>query len=407
MQEAYLRRQSADDVENERAWLTTVTTRLAIDVLRSARVRREAYEGSWLPEPLVEAEAPGAVESEESVSLAMLVLLERLSPVERAVFVLRESFDVDFDEIAAIVDKSEANCRQILARARRRIDDERPRFDADPRERRALAARFLAAAREGDLEGLRRRARTRRRPDRRRRRHRPLDPAPDGRRRGRGPRDRRRSTARSTSGASPSSRPGSTASRASERSPRTASSSTWSASTSWTATWWRSARCSTRTSSRTSARSRIWVCALQRAVKSQICNVACRSVCRDGSIIRGVGNETPAYDSLRSPPPSADELIARLGGAPARAGDVWRSCLRRGSIASRSRGAWRRGGCIAWHGACMRSGMWRSLGRARFSRPCWRPVRGRRWAIWPLRSTGRCVSTGPPLLMSLSRAGAA
>ncbi len=154
VQEAYLRRQSADDVSNERAWLTTVTTRLAIDVLRSARVRREAYEGAWLPEPLVEAEAPSAVESEESVSLAMLVLLERLSPVERAVFVLRESFDVDFATIASIVDKSEANCRQILARARRRIDDERPRFDADPRERRALAARFLAAAREGDLDGL-------------------------------------------------------------------------------------------------------------------------------------------------------------------------------------------------------------------------------------------------------------
>ena len=141
-------------VSNERAWLTTVTTRLAIDVLRSARVRREAYVGEWLPEPLVEAEAPSAVESEESVSLAMLVLLERLSPVERAVFVLRESFDVDFATIASIVDRSEANCRQILVRARRRIDDERPRFDADPRERRALAARFLAAAREGDLDGL-------------------------------------------------------------------------------------------------------------------------------------------------------------------------------------------------------------------------------------------------------------
>ena len=84
----------------------------------------------------------------------MLVLLERLSPVERAVFVLRESFDFDFAEIAAIVERSEDNCRQILARARRRVDDERPRFDADPRERRALAARFLAAAREGDLDGL-------------------------------------------------------------------------------------------------------------------------------------------------------------------------------------------------------------------------------------------------------------
>jgi len=117
-------------------------------------VRREAYVGEWLPEPLVEAEAPLAVESEESVSLAMLVVLERLSPVERAVFVLRESFDLEFPEIAGIVDRSEANVRQILSRARRRLGDERPRFDADPHERRALAARFLAAAREGDLAGL-------------------------------------------------------------------------------------------------------------------------------------------------------------------------------------------------------------------------------------------------------------
>ena len=95
--------------------MTTVTTRLAIDVLRSARVRRESYVGEWLPEPLVEPEAPAVVEAEESVSLAMLVLLERLNPVERAVFVLRESFDVDFAEIAAIVDRSEDNCRQILS----------------------------------------------------------------------------------------------------------------------------------------------------------------------------------------------------------------------------------------------------------------------------------------------------
>ena len=101
--------------------MTTVTTRLAIDVLRSARVRREAYVGSWLPEQLVEADAPAAVETEETVSLAMLVLLERLSPVERAVFVLRESFDFGFSEIAEIVDRSEDNCRQILSRARRRI----------------------------------------------------------------------------------------------------------------------------------------------------------------------------------------------------------------------------------------------------------------------------------------------
>src|SRR4051794_9881917 len=154
VQEAYLRRTSAGEVDNERAFMTTVTSRLAIDVLRSARVRRETYVGEWLPEPLVEPEAPAAVEAAESVSLAMLVLLERLNPVERAVFVLRESFDVEFAEIAVIVDRSEDNCRQILSRARRRVADEQPRFDADPSERNALAARFLAAAREGDLAGL-------------------------------------------------------------------------------------------------------------------------------------------------------------------------------------------------------------------------------------------------------------
>jgi RNA polymerase sigma-70 factor (ECF subfamily) len=155
VQEAYLRRASNDGaVESERAYMTTITTRLAIDVLRSARVRREAYVGDWLPEPLVEPEAPAVVEAEESVSLAMLVLLERLNPVERAVFVLRESFDVPFEEIAPIVDRSDDNCRQILSRARKRVADERPRFDADPAERQTLAARFLAAAREGDLEGL-------------------------------------------------------------------------------------------------------------------------------------------------------------------------------------------------------------------------------------------------------------
>jgi RNA polymerase sigma-70 factor (ECF subfamily) len=123
-------------------------------VLRSARVRRERYVGSWLPEPLVEDGAAGRLEDEETVSLAFLVLLERLSPEERAVLVLREAFDYGFAEIAQALDKSEANCRQILSRARRRIDDERPRFDPDPGERRALAERFLEAARLGDMEGL-------------------------------------------------------------------------------------------------------------------------------------------------------------------------------------------------------------------------------------------------------------
>jgi len=153
-QEALLRFHGATGVENPAAFVTTATTRLAIDVLRSARVRREAYTGSWLPEPLVAEDATTRVEDEEAVSLAFLVLLERLNPDERAVLVLRESFDYPFAEIAEILDTSEANTRQILSRARRRIADERPRFDPDPQERNALAARFLAAAREGDMDGL-------------------------------------------------------------------------------------------------------------------------------------------------------------------------------------------------------------------------------------------------------------
>ena len=154
VQEALLRLHAADGVENREAYLTTVTTRLAIDVLRSARVRREGYTGEWLPEPLVEDEAVRQVEDEEAISLAFLVLLERLTPDERAVLVLRDSFDYAFEEIGEVLGKSEANCRQILSRARRRIGEERPRFDADPEQRHTLAARFLAAARDGDMEGL-------------------------------------------------------------------------------------------------------------------------------------------------------------------------------------------------------------------------------------------------------------
>jgi RNA polymerase sigma-70 factor (ECF subfamily) len=153
-QDALLRLHDASGVENPEAFLTTVTTRLAIDVLRSARVRRETYTGSWLPEPLVEDDTERKVENEEAVSLAFLVLLERLNPDERAVLVLRESFDYEYADIAEILGISAANARQILSRARRRVADERPRFDPDPRERRALAARFLDAARNGDMEGL-------------------------------------------------------------------------------------------------------------------------------------------------------------------------------------------------------------------------------------------------------------
>jgi RNA polymerase sigma-70 factor, ECF subfamily len=156
VQEAFLRRTTTETTpDNERAFMIAITTRIAIDVLRSARVRREAYVGSWLPEPLVEDEAPARVETEETVSMAMLTLMERLAPVERAVFVLRESFDLDYAEIAEIVDRSEDNCRQILSRARRRLEeDARPRFEVDPAAGEALAARFIAAAREGDMDGL-------------------------------------------------------------------------------------------------------------------------------------------------------------------------------------------------------------------------------------------------------------
>ena len=153
-QETLLRLHGAEGIERPAAFVTTVATRLAIDVLRSARVRREAYTGSWLPEPLVEDDAVRRIEDEEAVSLAFLVLLERLNPDERAVLVLRESFDYGYDDIAEILDTSAANARQLLSRARRRIADERPRFDPDPGERRALAARFLEAARNGDMDGL-------------------------------------------------------------------------------------------------------------------------------------------------------------------------------------------------------------------------------------------------------------
>ena len=154
VQEALLRLHQAGDVLNPEAFVTTVTTRLAIDVLRSARVKRETYTGAWLPEPLVEEDTTRRVEDEETISLAFLTLLERLSPDERAVLVLRDAFDYEFAEIANVVGKSQPAVRQILSRARKRIEDGTPRFDPDPDERRALAARFLDAARGGDLDGL-------------------------------------------------------------------------------------------------------------------------------------------------------------------------------------------------------------------------------------------------------------
>jgi RNA polymerase sigma-70 factor (TIGR02957 family) len=149
--------EAGERIESPRAYLATVVTRLAIDQLRSARMRRESYVGEWLPEPLVtsEDEDPARhVEMADSLSLAFLVLLENLSPEQRAVFLLREVFDYPYPQIAEIVGKSEANTRQLAARARRHVEEGRPRFDASREQREELAARFLEAVQDGDLEAL-------------------------------------------------------------------------------------------------------------------------------------------------------------------------------------------------------------------------------------------------------------
>jgi RNA polymerase sigma-70 factor, ECF subfamily len=132
--------------------------RISINVLRSARVRREEYVGQWLPEPLLEdpyQDPERSAELADSVSMAALLLLERLSPLERAVFVLREVFGFGFGEVASTVGRSETACRQLAVRARRHMDAGRPRFDADRREREELAERFFDAFRQGDVDGLR------------------------------------------------------------------------------------------------------------------------------------------------------------------------------------------------------------------------------------------------------------
>lgn len=149
--------QRGREVDSARSLLTTITTRLAIDHLRSARVQRETYIGPWLPEPLLTSAEPDAadvVATSDSLSIALLVLLETLTPVERAVFLLREAFAYDYDDIARIVDKTPANCRQLLNRARARIDAGRARFDVDATQRDELADRFFAAAESGALDGL-------------------------------------------------------------------------------------------------------------------------------------------------------------------------------------------------------------------------------------------------------------
>ncbi|MEU2229782.1 RNA polymerase sigma-70 factor [Streptomyces vietnamensis] len=140
-----------------KAFLSATVTRLSIDVLRSARVRREEYVGPWFPEPLLSdpyQDPARSVELADSVSMAALLLLERLSPLERAVFLLREVFAFDFQDIAEAVDRSEAACRQLLVRARRHMHDGRPRFAADRQERQELATRFFDALKNGDVGGL-------------------------------------------------------------------------------------------------------------------------------------------------------------------------------------------------------------------------------------------------------------
>src|SRR3954452_15965017 len=155
VQEAFARYQRLDHaaIDSPPAFLTTMVTRIAIDELRSARAKRERYVGEWLPEPLVDDHA-ARTEVADSLSMAFLVLLESLSPVERAVFLLHEVFDYRYGEIAPIVGRSEEHCRQIAHRARRHVDARRPRFEPSAAAREELARRFFDACQEGDTEAL-------------------------------------------------------------------------------------------------------------------------------------------------------------------------------------------------------------------------------------------------------------
>jgi RNA polymerase sigma-70 factor, ECF subfamily len=162
VQETFLRWEQADHaaVENPGGWLTTVLTRYCLDQLRSARARREAYVGTWLPEPLVESldlvggDPAERVTLDESVSLAMLVVLETLSPAERAVFVLHDVFGLSFEEVGSMVGRAPAACRQLGSRARRHVEERRPRFDPDAEEQRRVVSAFLEASFKGDLDAL-------------------------------------------------------------------------------------------------------------------------------------------------------------------------------------------------------------------------------------------------------------
>jgi RNA polymerase sigma-70 factor, ECF subfamily len=159
VQDAFLRVAEAagDEIRSPRAYLATVTTRLAIDVLRSSRVRRETYVGPWLPEPLLDdrgLDGAAVAETADSLSMAFLVLLESLSPLERAGFLLHDVFGYDYPQIAAILGKTETNCRQIVSRSRRRVHEAQPRFEASREQRNRLAGRFFDACQGRDMDGL-------------------------------------------------------------------------------------------------------------------------------------------------------------------------------------------------------------------------------------------------------------
>jgi RNA polymerase sigma-70 factor (ECF subfamily) len=162
VQEAWLRFAASDraDIEDLRGWLTTVTARICLDLLRSARVRREAYVGSWLPEPIVTRlpsntpDPADAVAHSQEVSLALLVVLERLSPEQRVAFVLHDVFAVPFEEIARVLGTTAAAARQLASRARKAVTDARVRHRPDPAEQRRVLDAFLNAARRGDIDGL-------------------------------------------------------------------------------------------------------------------------------------------------------------------------------------------------------------------------------------------------------------
>ena len=161
VQEAWLRLERSDraEIRNLRAWLTTVVSRLALDALTSARSRRERYVGPWLPEPLVQADADEAdparkVDLDESVSMALLVVLESLSPAERSAFLLHDVFGYSFSEVAQIVGRTPAATRQLATRGRHAVEARRPRYPADAEEQREVVAAFQAAAQDGDVSSL-------------------------------------------------------------------------------------------------------------------------------------------------------------------------------------------------------------------------------------------------------------